>query len=335
MANIRGGQLTGRLAWTPGLTDAARRYTREKTDANLASLQAARAEAAKEAAALQASCGFEFITDGGAGVVDIFTPYAEGLEGVSSGGNIDKYPGTRNSYFHTPMVTGAIRPSAAAPRFLLTAELEGRKKKAILPSPAALALASEDSCYHSSEKLMFAFADVLREDVKELAAAGYGCVQLTECFINNDRFAKASAALAPALGECVRSIFRGFEGESCVYFHAGDASRFLPLLEGAGVTSLGFDFNTDPSAARGSLDGKGVVLGLQNSTRKLPEEWLGKEPEALAARALRYVKELGLEDGAEVFLAPSQDYDGLQTHPQAKRRLDNLAKAIRILEGRA
>lgn len=335
MAIIRGGQLTGRLSWTPGLTEAARRYTREKTEENLAGLESAKLEAAREAVALQSSYGFEFVTDGGAGVVDVFTPYAEGLEGVGSGGNIDKYPGTRNSYFHTPVVTGEIRPKAVAARFLVTSALEGKNKKAILPSPAALSLASEDSHYRSPEELMLAYAEVLREDVRDLAASGFGFVQLTECFINNPRFAKAAARLAPRFGECVERVFQGFRGASCVYFHSGDAAPFLPALEDAGVTTLGFDFNTDPSAARGALEGKGAILGLQNSTRKLPGEWLDEEPVVLAARAREYVNRLGLGEGAEVFLAPSQDYDGLQTYPQAKRRLDNLARAIRILGGRA
>ena len=335
MATIKGGQLTGRISWTPGLTEAARRYTREKTEENRAGLESAKLDAAREAVALQSSYGFEFVTDGGTGVVDIFTPYAEGLEGVSSGGNIDKYPGTRNSYFHTPVVTGEIRPKAVASRFILTSALEWRNKKAILPSPAALSLASEDSHYHSLEELMLAYTEVLREDVRDLAASGFGFIQLTECFINNPRFARASARLAPRFGECVERVFQGFRGASCVYFHSGDAAPFLPALEDAGVNTLGFDFNTDPSAARGGLDGKHLILGVQNSTRKLPGGWLEDEPAVLAARAREYVKQLGVGEGAEVFLAPSQDYDGLQTYPQAKRRLDNLARAIRILGGRA
>ena len=335
MAGFKGGQLTGRLAWTSELTEAARRYTREKTAANLAGLEAAKLGAAREAVALQSSYGFEYVTDGGAGVADIFTPYAERLEGVSSGGNIDKYPGTRNSYFHTPVVEGEIRPQAVAARFLFTAELKGGKKKAILPSPGALAVASEGSHYRPRERLMRAYAEVLRADVKELAAAGYGYIQLTECFINNGRFAKASAGLAPAFADCVEEIFEGYAGRSCVYFHAGDAAPFLPLLAESGVTDVGFDFNTPAPRASIAPDVMGVVLGLQNSTRKLPEEWLEKEPDALAARGREYIRGLGLADGVEVYLAPSQDYDGLQTYPQARRRLDNLAKAARILGGKA
>ena len=334
VVKVGGGQLTGRLAWTPERTEAARRYTREKTDANLAAYEAAELKAAREAVALQASFGFGYLTDGGAGVTDIFAPYTEGLGGVKGGGNIDKYPGTRNSYFHTPVVEGDIRPTAVALKFLFTSELKG-KKKAILPSPAALALASEDTHYSSKERLMLAFAEVLKKDVAELAAAGYEYIQLTECFLNNERFVKASAGLAPSFGGCVREIFDGYSGRSCVYFHAGDASGFLPLLAESGVTDLGFDFNTPASAAKGKVRGEGVILGVQNSTRKLPEEWLEREPEALAARAKEYVRELGLGEETEVFLAPSQDYDGLQTYPQAKRRLESLAKAVEILEGRA
>jgi len=38
-----------------------------------------------------------------------------------------------------------------------------------------------------------------------------------------------------------------------------------------------------------------------------------------------------LDKESEVFLSPSQDYDGLQTYPQAKRRLDNLKNAVSLL----
>jgi methionine synthase II (cobalamin-independent) len=333
VSKFAGGQLTGRFAWPAEVIDAARKYTRERTDENLESLETARRRAAKEIVSLQTSLGFNYVTDGGVGFLDAFTPYAEGVEGVSSEGNIDKYPGTRNSYYHTPVVRHALKGGSAVEEHLFTKEVSVERKKAILPSPASLALASENAYYPDLEELMAAFAKVLGEDVRRLESAGYKLIQLTECFLTVDRFAKrVRRGFSGAFADSVDVVFKGFGGRSCVYFHSGDASALLPKVLKTGVTDVGFDFNTQPQAVSGTRIAKNLVLGLQNATRKLPDDWLDREPATLASRAREYQKALRLGSDQEVFLAPSQDYDGLQTYPQAKRRLENLANAASALK---
>lgn len=335
MSRFAGGQLTGRFAWPAGVIDAARKYTREKTSENLKSLEVARRGAAEEIVSLQASLGFDYVTDGGVGFLDIFTPYAGGVEGVSSGGNIDKYPGTRNSYYHTPVVRSALKGGSAIEEHLYTEEVNVGRKKAILPSPASLALASENSYYPNLEELTAAFAKVLQKDVRQLELAGYELVQLNECFLTVGRFSRrVGKGFTDILADSVDAVFKGFGKRSCIYFHSGDASPLLPKVLETAVTDVGFDFNTPPGAASKIRIGKNVTLGLQNATRKLPDDWLVREPEALVSRAREYMEVLRLGKEQEVFLAPSQDYDGLQTYPQAKRRLENLAKATSTLRER-
>jgi methionine synthase II (cobalamin-independent) len=335
VSKFAGAQLSGRFAWPADLIDAARKYTREKTAENTKSLEAARRKAAKEIVQLQANLGLEYVTDGGVGFLDIFTPYAGGVEGVGSGGNIDKYPGTRNSYYHTPVVRKALKGGSEIEKDLFTKEIWGGKKKAILPSPASLALASENSYYSNLEELTAAYAKVLREDARRLEKDGYDLVQLTECFLPVGRFSKrVRKSFVGAFAESVDFVFKGFGKRSCVYFHAGDASALIPSVLKTAVTDVGFDFNTPPQAVSTRRIDKNVVMGLQNTTRKLPDDWLGKEPEALVARAKAYAKNLRLGKDKEVSLCPSQDYDGLQTYPQARRRLEGLAKASSALGGR-
>lgn len=332
MPRFAGGQLTGRFAWPSELIEAARKYTREKTEPNLKALREARVAAAREIIALQEGAGFGFITDGGTGVLDIFTPYSSGAGGGGSGGNIDKYPGTRNSYYHTPVVKSKLKAESVIADYLHTEEIKRGRKKAILPSPASLALAAENSHYRSLGELVLAYAEVLREDVRELGSLGYDLVQLNECFLTADRFSKrVPKGFAEAFAKSVDSVFRGFRGRSCVYFHSGDASRYIPLVLGTGVTDVGFDFNTPADGIRKLRFAKNVTLGLQNATRKLPDEWLEKEPGVLVGRTREYLKEMKIGADREVFLSPSQDYDGLQTFPQARRRLGNLAKAAEAL----
>jgi methionine synthase II (cobalamin-independent) len=247
---LAGGQLTGRFAWPAELIDAGRKYTREDSAENLGSLEEARRRAAREIVSLQASIGFGYLTDGGVGFLDAFTPYSADLKGVGSGGNIDKYPGTRNSYYHTPVVKGALKGGSLIGKHLYTDELVTGKKKAILPSPASLALASENSFYPNLEELMAAFAGVLREDVRRLEAAGYEMIQLNECFLTVERFSKkVGAGFIDSFVESIDRVFKGSEKRSCLYFHSGDASSFLPKLSDTSVTDLGFDFHTPPRAA--------------------------------------------------------------------------------------
>lgn len=334
MSVFAGGQLSGRFAWPAELIEAGRRYTRESSEGNLRSLEDARRRAAKDVVSLQVSAGFRFLTDGGVGFLDLFTPYSEGLEGVGSEGNIDKYPGTRNSYYHTPVVKGELKGGSLIRKHLYTDELAGGRKKAILPSPASLALAAESPRYPDLRGLMVAFAGVLQEDERQLEELGYDMIQLNECFLTVDRFRKrVHGEFVDSFVESVDRIFRGSRARSCIYFHSGDASDLLAKVVRTRVTDVGFDFHTPPSAASLSSLGKNVVLGLQNTTRKLPEDWLEREPEELAARAKEYLRTLKDGEG-EAVLAPSQDYDGLQTYPQAKRRFENLAKAVSLLGGR-
>lgn len=332
MSKFVGGQLTGRFPWPPDVVEAGRKYTREDSAENLRSLEEARRKAAIEIASLQTSLGFEYVTDGGVGFLDAFSPYTCSVRGAEGGGNIDKYPGTRNSYYHTPVVKGELKEGSLLERYLYTVELKGGKSKAILPSPASLALASANSYYSKIEELVIAFAAVLREDVRRLDAAGYGLIQLNECFLTLERYnKKVGDGFIETFAECIDGIFKGSRKRSCLYFHSGDASKLLPKVLDTSVTDVGFDFQTPIQAISPLRFSKNVLLGLQNTTRKLPEDWLHREPEELAKRFRECVKGLGLDRQSEIFLCPSQDYDGLQTYLQARRRLSNLARAVALL----
>ncbi len=335
---VAGIQLSGRFAWDGALTSAARRYTREPGEGTFQSLSDARRKAAAEVMRAQVESGFEYVTDGGFASLDLFSPFIDTVVGIKAGGNIDRYPGTRNSYYHTPLVNDRIRPSPGEiDRFLIEAAFPPHvKKKAILPSPAAFALACENASYPDRESIVRDFSEVLRAHVEALAARGYGYVQLTECFLPSPRFrGRVSEKMGDALMEGLRTIFDGFGGRSALYVHSADGSELLRAALDSGLTDIGFDFNTPPDAFRGLSVDKNVLLGVQNTTRKLPEGLLDEEPGVLAGRTREYLADLRLAPSSEVAVCPSQDYDGVQTYPQAVSRLRTLAKAFRLLEGGA
>lgn len=334
MPHFRGVQLTGRFSWNRALTAAARKYTREQTPANSQTLSDERKAAASEIIKAQMDYGFEYLTDGGVGSLDIFSPYVQTVAGVRGGGNINKYPGTRNSYYHTPLVDGKLRRGTPTiEKSLFTSEFPPRsRKKAILPSPVAFALACENTFYPNLEELVIDFSEILGGDVKALSSRSYDYIQLTESFLPGSRLpGEVSKRLVSSLLEGLDVIFDGFSGRSAVYFHSVDASSVLPKVLRSRVTDVGFDFNTSLASLKGVSFDKNLLLGLQNVTRKLPEEMLGREPEILAARARGAIATLDLSDGAGVSLCPSQDFDGLQTYPQAVARLRNLSDASKLL----
>ncbi|MBI3858947.1 MAG: hypothetical protein HY296_01710 [Thaumarchaeota archaeon] len=327
-------QLTGRFAWPRSLIIAARNYTRETTGENLEALASARRSAAADVIGLQSKLGVDYLTDGGVGVFDVFAPYLNRLRGVKETGNIDKYPGTRNSYYHIPIVDGRLgRENSMGEEYLHTSQYpEGTRKKAILPSPAAFALASENSHYGSLEELILDFSEILREDILDLGSRGYDYIQLSDGFLANQRFKhRISRGLVKSLLDGLRVAFDGFRGRSAFYLHSGDASGVLSDLLHSEVTDIGFDFNTPLENLDGITVTKNMILGLQNSTRKLPRTLLPKEAEALSGRARDAISALGIGSGAQVYLCPSQDFDGLQTFPQALSRMLNLAEAVRML----
>ncbi len=301
-------------------------------------MESAREAAARDLVREQIDLGYEYPTEGGFGQLDVFSSYVGSVDGVRSTGNIDKYPGTRNSYYHTPLVEGRVRADGGTiSRTLLTSQFpKGCKRKAILPSPVSFALACENTSYGTRAEICRDFSEVLRADVKELSGLGYEYIQLTDAFLPSKRFAgRLFEGLERTLVESLATIFEGFRGRSAYYLHSDDASRMVPALLESGVTDVGFDFNTPLSALGGERVTKNLVLGIQNSTRKLPSDLLQEEPKILARRVLEAARSLKLAESALLTISPSQDYDGLQTYPQAVARMRNLAGAVGLAEGRA
>ena len=331
-SSVSGIQLTGRLPWDAALTAAGRKYTREPNEENTAALLEERKRSAAEAVRLQVELGFDFVTDGGVGQTDLFSPYLDAVDGIKKGGNIDRYPGTRNSYYHVPLVDSKIglNVASAKSRFLLRG-IGGLKKKAILPSPVAFALVCENNHYSDRAEIARDFAALLREEVRELAREGYEFIQLTECFLTSPRFAtRVTDELKDIFAGALDEIFQGYKGRSAVYFHSSDCSELVDRVLESGVTDFGFDFNTPVTTLPRSV-GKNLLLGLQNTTRKLPPDFLANEVEILGARFRDVRNELGDRVKGEVWLCPSQDYDGLQTYSQGVGRLRNLGGAFKAL----
>ncbi|MDE1855290.1 MAG: hypothetical protein KGH57_03170 [Candidatus Micrarchaeota archaeon] len=332
---INGIQLTGRHAWPDALTNAARAYAREPNAEKQETLKSEQRKAAEGLVALQHELGFSYVTEGGFALKDDFIPYIERLKGVEGGeGQINQQPGTRNQYYFRPFVTGKLHADGEVySDYTLTDAIPRTyKRKLILPSPLSLALASESSAYSSRINLLYDFAEVQKKEIERFSEH-YDSIHLNEGFATDERFAgNVNTDLLSAFKSNLDKIFRGRSIRSAVHFYAGDARRLIPWVLDSKVTDIGFDFNTDLTRIGEHLD-KNLILGLQNITRKLPENLLAEEPKRLAIRTNEVLDKLKIADGVEIFLGQSQGSDGLQTYPQAVRRDESLSKAFRILTG--
>ena len=336
LRRIDGIQLTGRHAWPDELTNAARAYAREPDASRRGALRSEQHKAAEYLVSLQEKLGFSYVTDGGFGLKDDFIPYIEKVKGVEGGkGQINQQPGTRNEYYFIPIVTGKLEPEGGVyEEYLLTDALpKAAKKKLIIASPLSLALASQATSYSRKVDLLYDFADIQKREVAA-QSAHYDYFQLTESFSGDDRFsAEVTRDVMSAFRYSLDRIFKGTGVRSAVYFSSGNAIDVIPFALDSRVTDVGFDFNTYGYEELGGKIEKNLILGLQNITRKLPENLLADEPKRLAAQAREVLSKFGVEDGAEVFLGQSQGSDGLQTYPQAIKRDENLSKAFELLRG--
>ncbi|HXF79493.1 MAG TPA: methionine synthase [Usitatibacter sp.] len=150
-----------------------------------ASLAEGKRDAVRLALAVQEKAGIDIVTDGEQTRRHFVNGYMEKLTGIDFK-NL-KTVHIRNRYdANVPVVVGAIgRPSpvhAEDAKFLRAATKNAIKFT--LPGPMTMVDTLYDDHYRSREKLAFAFAEILNQEAKELAAAGIDVIQFDEPAFN-------------------------------------------------------------------------------------------------------------------------------------------------------
>ncbi len=156
-------------AWKPGSDDLAD----------------AKRDAVRLVVAMQERAGIDILSDGEQTRRHFVNGYMETLEGIDFA-NL-KTVRIRNRYdANVPRVVGPVaRPAPVHvedARFLRS--LTQRKIKFTLPGPMTMVDTLYDEHYGSREKLAMAFAEILNEEAKGLAAAGVDTVQFDEPAFN-------------------------------------------------------------------------------------------------------------------------------------------------------
>jgi 5-methyltetrahydropteroyltriglutamate--homocysteine methyltransferase len=133
----------------------------------------------------QESAGIDIVTDGEQTRRHFVTTFIEGLDGVDF--EHRKTVRIRNRYdADVPMVVGPVarkRPIYVDDARFLRSETD-RKVKYTLPGPMTMVDTLFDAHYRSREKLAWAFAEILNEEARAIAAAGVDVIQFDEPAFN-------------------------------------------------------------------------------------------------------------------------------------------------------
>ena len=133
----------------------------------------------------QEHAGIDIVTDGEQTRRHFVTTFLEGLDGVDFAHK--RTVRIRNRYdAEVPMVVGPVarrQPIYVADASFLRAETD-RQVKYTLPGPMTMVDTLYDSHYRSREKLAWAFAEILNEEARAIAAAGIDVIQFDEPAFN-------------------------------------------------------------------------------------------------------------------------------------------------------
>jgi len=217
----------------------------------------------------QEEAGLDIVTDGEMRRESYSNYFLAGLEGV----DIDE-PGSvlnrSGEPIPAPRITGPIRRRQAVEvrdvEFLRSAT--AKPIKVTVPGPFTLAAQADNQHYAHHREVAFAFADAVREEVRELFAAGADVVQLDEPWME----ARADAAREYGL-ETLQRALDGVTGTTALHICFGyplfvadhkRSYRYLPELADAPVDQISIE------TAQSGLDldvlaqlaGKTVILGV-------------------------------------------------------------------------
>jgi 5-methyltetrahydropteroyltriglutamate--homocysteine methyltransferase len=287
---------------------------------------------------LQKHVGVEYITDGQITPPwqDLFRPISTGFEGIEPGPMVRWF--NTNTFFYIPVVYGPISSSGK----VLWNAVEGRfvnhgsSLKIVLPDPLTFAELAEDRYYGTKEKVLFAYSDAIRRELRSLSSRGLKYVQFSApSLVYRLRGKPLPRDDFKQLAEAVRNALRGVSLRSGYYPFFGDASVYLPdLFELIPTDDVGIDLTqTDDSSLPETQ--KGIIAGLVDSrttylenvstlrsrAQDIAERTKAKRVTLSPSSDLRYIPRVSADEKLELLgrLKPTLKR-GLRAEPKSKKR---------------
>ncbi len=218
----------------------------------------------------QERAGIDVVTDGEMRRESYSNRFATALEGMDSDRPAQIPSRTPGRYQIVPRVVGKLRRTHPVQvrdvQFLRS--ITRRPIRITIPGPFTMTQQLFDEHYRDEPALAMDCAAVLREEIRDLFAAGADVVQLDEPFL------QAQPEKARAFGlEAINRAVDGAGGTTALHLCFGYAARvnakpsaysFLPELEGANVDQISIE-TAQPKldcAILAELPGKQIMLGV-------------------------------------------------------------------------
>lgn len=293
------------------LIEATRRY-----DKRLSELFA---KEKKRVIAHQVKSGITHISDPLLDWDDMLRPFTDSLGGVERGPLNRFYE--NNTFYRQPIIKGELSRIEPITKSKIALNLfpKGRKWKVDLPEPYTFADLSDNRFYKKREDLMFAFAEILAEEIGWLAKQGVLSFQLNApslALVHDTNTIKQA-------GEAIRIALKKAP-ESAVHFYFGDVSKNIDRFLDYGVGMIGIDFMaTKLEGLKGTKFPKRLGCGYVDSQNTKMET-----PKEIADFAIRAKDMLSPRS---IVIMPNLDFEYI---PQsfANRKVSNIGKACKILQ---
>jgi 5-methyltetrahydropteroyltriglutamate--homocysteine methyltransferase len=235
------------------LHEARRQFADGEIDA--AGLRRDEDEATRGVIAFQDELGISLLVDGEMDRADPITTFAERLAGVEMNGWVRAYA---DRYVRKPRITGALARTASTTvdRWRYARDAARGAVKAVLPGPYSLMDGSFDEHYDSRREVCLAFAEIVRDEAAELAAAGATEIQLDE------PAAGARPAELSLMSEALERVIEPLRGRSRVWLYLG-----YPDLD-----AVGAQLAVLPASGLLVAGAHCAYEGFQSFARAIPED---------------------------------------------------------------
>ncbi|MDQ4124750.1 MAG: hypothetical protein M3134_04000 [Actinomycetota bacterium] len=203
--------------------------------------------------AAQREAGFDYLSDGMLRWQDMFRPFVDAAEGLTSGA-LTRWFDT-NSFFRAPVVTGALSIDGSAVSF---DEVGGDAPRVVsLPSPYAFSRAAQFD--GDRDALMLDLArDVLAPVASAAVSGGAAVVHLEDPWL---AFYGIEDASWSALAKSIDALRSGVDATVVFHTFFGDAAPHMEGLQGLPVDAVGIDLIASDTASIDVRGGIGVLLG--------------------------------------------------------------------------
>jgi 5-methyltetrahydropteroyltriglutamate--homocysteine methyltransferase len=276
----------------------------------------------------QFSVGLNYITDGMLRWQDLLRPFTENLKGITVGGLTRWF--NNNTFYRKPVITDSVKLEKEIVKNITYLDKLPKNLlwKAILPAPYTFVCLSENQYYKDEAEFMFKFAEIINEEIKNLAEAGFSYIQLSDPALVYEPLAPNFREDKLSLVKDVLEIaVKGTSVKTCLQTFFGDFSKILPEALNFPVDHLGIDlYETNSEKLKEYTFEKGVALGVVDSRSSFVEK-----PDELVVVAKELVESIYRSNMGEVFVCPNCDLDFLpwQRAKQKMNVISSVAKNLR------